>query len=47
MDEGLGAIRHPGLDAQGKPGLPEGADVQGARLLYDLIEARFGARYIV
>lgn len=27
----------------GKPGRPEGAEVQAARLLYDLLEARYGA----
>jgi leucyl aminopeptidase len=27
-----------------KPGRPEGAEVQTARLLYDLLEARYGAR---
>jgi leucyl aminopeptidase len=30
-----------------KPGRPEGAEVPAARLLYDLLEARFGARYTV
>jgi hypothetical protein len=48
-DECLGAFRYPCLDAEGKTG-PAGSCGSARRpavLLYDRIEARFGARYIV
>jgi leucyl aminopeptidase len=44
MDKGLGACRYPfyihAWTPKTKPGGPEGAEVQAARLLYDLIDAR-------
>jgi leucyl aminopeptidase len=44
------ALAHVDIHAstpKAKPGRPEGAEVLAARLLYDFIEGRFGARYTV
>jgi len=43
-DKCLGAFPYPCPETEGKPAQPEGAEVLAARLLYDLIEARFGVR---
>jgi hypothetical protein len=44
------ALAHVDIHARtpkAKPGRPEGAQVLAIRLLYDLLDAHFGARYIV
>ena len=41
--EGLGAFRHLCLDPERKSARPEGGEVQVARLLFDLLESRYGA----